>query len=296
MKIKLLTSLLAATILAGCSSSSGSKSEDIDPGFDFTPKVDNPIELDPEFGNPELDPGFGTTVPTYGDITETHNGFAITGDNGAVVTVDTKTHESTVIYTESGVFTINENNEITNYSTGEVVGHVQITDDKVTLRTDNGTEIVLRNENGRLFAAVIERPDSQNPIEPEATLPILGDILPVNYSIVAAGEDSQGDSYRVIDAEGKPVAYISYDDSANTAQVTVGSETHKFEEVFVYKNDNGQVIGIIHDDKYWTANGGIQDITTLKSQVRNLSNEQKSQLRAKSRDLREAIKAKVERS
>lgn len=292
MKKKLLASLIAVSVLAGCSSSSGSKNEDVDPGYGFTPKLENPIELDPEYGNPELDPGFDTTTPTYGDISETHNGFAITGNNGTVITVDTKTHDSTVIYTDSGVFTINDNNEITNYSTGEVVGHVQITDDTVTLRTDNGTEVVFRNEDGRLFAAVISRPDNQNPIEMEPTLPILGDILPVNYSIVAVGDST----YKALDYEGNYIALITYDDSANTARITMGGQSYNFENVFVYKNDNNQVVGIIHDDKYWTANGGIKDIAEIKSNLGNLSNEQKSQLRTKVKDLRENIKAQINRS
>ncbi|MEZ9835294.1 hypothetical protein AB4341_17365 [Vibrio breoganii] len=71
MKIKLLTALVSAAFLAGCSST-GHNDSNIDPGFDNpTAGIENPIEkdIDPDYGNPtagienpiekEIDPEFG---------------------------------------------------------------------------------------------------------------------------------------------------------------------------------------------------------------------------------------------
>ncbi|GEA20143.1 hypothetical protein [Vibrio harveyi] len=156
------------------------------------PKIEHPIEED-------VDPGYGGgVVPTYGDIIELEGAAVIVGDNGNHVFISKdETDTINIAVGDSGAsYTVN-GSEIRNED-GEVVGHTSKEGDNYIVRLEDGTEVVFRNEDGRLFAGVTNRPDIShpiegvpmhpielpspvNPIEPEIGYPIEGPVnLPAN--------------------------------------------------------------------------------------------------------------------
>ncbi|WP_154202371.1 hypothetical protein [Vibrio harveyi] len=156
------------------------------------PKIEHPIEED-------VDPGYGGgVVPTYGDIIELEGAAVIVGDNGNHVFISKdETGTINIAVGDSGAsYTVN-GSEIRNED-GEVVGHTSKEGDNYIVRLEDGTEVVFRNEDGRLFAGVTNRPDIShpiegvpmhpielpspvNPIEPEIGHPIEGPVnLPAN--------------------------------------------------------------------------------------------------------------------
>lgn len=156
------------------------------------PKIEHPIEED-------VDPGYGGgVVPTYGDIIELEGAAVIVGDNGNLVFISKdETGTINIAVGDSGAsYTVN-GSEIRNED-GEIVGHTSKEGDNYIVRLEDGTEVVFRNEDGRLFAGVTNRPDIShpiegvpmhpielpspvNPIEPEIGHPIEGPVnLPAN--------------------------------------------------------------------------------------------------------------------
>ncbi|WP_274882029.1 hypothetical protein [Vibrio harveyi] len=156
------------------------------------PKIEHPIEED-------VDPGYGGgVVPTYGDIIELEGAAVIVGDNGNHVFISKdETGTINIAVGDSGAsYTVN-GSEIRNED-GEIVGHTSKEGDNYIVRLEDGTEVVFRNEDGRLFAGVtnrpgishpiegvpmhpIELPSPVNPIEPEIGHPIEGPVnLPAN--------------------------------------------------------------------------------------------------------------------
>ncbi|WP_047515271.1 hypothetical protein [Vibrio harveyi] len=156
------------------------------------PKIEHPIEED-------VDPGYGgSVVPTYGDIIELEGAAVIVGDNGNHVFISKdETGTINIAVGDSGAsYTVN-GSEIRNED-GEIVGHTSKEGDNYIVRLEDGTEVVFRNEDGRLFAGVTNRPDIShpiegvpmhpielpspvNPIEPEIGHPIEGPVnLPAN--------------------------------------------------------------------------------------------------------------------
>ncbi|CAH1234091.1 conserved exported hypothetical protein [Vibrio harveyi] len=156
------------------------------------PKTEHPIEED-------VDPGYGGgVVPTYGDIIELEGAAVIVGDNGNHVFISKdETGTINIAVGDSGAsYTVN-GSEIRNED-GEIVGHTSKEGDNYIVRLEDGTEVVFRNEDGRLFAGVTNRPDIShpiegvpmhpielpspvNPIEPEIGHPIEGPVnLPAN--------------------------------------------------------------------------------------------------------------------
>ncbi|BFN33461.1 hypothetical protein VHTUMSATKI_36560 [Vibrio harveyi] len=156
------------------------------------PKIEHPIEED-------VDPGYGGgVVPTYGDIIELEGAAVIVGDNGNHVFISKdETGTINIAVGDSGAsYTVN-GSEIRNED-GEIVGHTSKEGDNYIVRLEDGTEVVFRNEDGRLFAGVTNRPDIShpiegvpmhpielpspvNPIEPEIGHPIEGPVnLPAN--------------------------------------------------------------------------------------------------------------------
>ncbi|WP_199450515.1 hypothetical protein [Vibrio harveyi] len=156
------------------------------------PKIEHPIEED-------VDPGYGGgVVPTYGDIIELEGAAVIVGDNGNHVFISKdETDTINIAVGDSGASYTVKGSEIRNED-GEVVGHTSKEGDNYIVRLEDGTEVVFRNEDGRLFAGVTNRPDIShpiegvpmhpielpspvNPIEPEIGHPIEGPVnLPAN--------------------------------------------------------------------------------------------------------------------
>lgn len=128
----------------------------IDPDYGVIPTPDHPIELDPEYG-------IGT-APTYGDILEVGGAVIIKGDgeNQAIVRMDDQGNAIVFINDYNNGYVIS-NSEIHD-TDGNLVGHASKEGDNYIVRLEDGTEVVFRNDNGRLFAAVIARPDIDNPI------------------------------------------------------------------------------------------------------------------------------------
>ncbi len=140
--------------------------EDIHPAE----KPDHPIMEDPEYD--------GGVVPTYGDVIDLGGALLIVGDNGTkmIVSKDADDVVHVAVGDSGNMYTVTDG-AISN-SDGEVIGHASKEGDNYIVRLDNGTEVVFRNEDGRLFAGVTNRPDIGHPIMGEPTLPIEGE--PVN--------------------------------------------------------------------------------------------------------------------
>lgn len=137
----------------------------IDPDYGITPTPDHPIER-PSPENPiEIDPDYDAgVVPTYGDILAVGGAVIIQGDNDnqAIVRMDDQGNAIIFINDYDNGFVIS-NSEIHD-TDGNLVGHASKEGDNYIVRLEDGTEVVFRNDNGRLFAAVVARPDIGNPI------------------------------------------------------------------------------------------------------------------------------------
>ncbi|MEF1170396.1 hypothetical protein [Vibrio campbellii] len=134
--------------------------EDIQPAD----KPDHPIMEDPEYD--------GGVVPTYGEVYHLGGSILIIGDNGnkVIVSKDDNNTVHIAVGDSQNQYTVNDG-EIRN-SDGEVVGHASKSGDNYIVRLENGTEVVFRNEDGRLFAGVTNRPDIDHPMEQVPTNPI----------------------------------------------------------------------------------------------------------------------------
>ncbi|HHB1593324.1 hypothetical protein ACNO65_14600 [Vibrio campbellii] len=144
---------------------------------EFKPTIEHPIEG-------EVDPGFGTTVPTYGDITNIGGSVVIAADNGNHVVISKDSSDTVnIIVGETGAYYSVKDSEIHN-ADGELIGHASKEGDNYIVRLEDGTEVVFRNEDGRLFAGVTNRPDISHPImdvpmqpiEPQPSNPIQPDV------------------------------------------------------------------------------------------------------------------------
>ncbi|MCX2791485.1 hypothetical protein [Vibrio sp. Sgm 5] len=123
------------------------------------PKIEHPIEedVDPDFG--------GGVVPTYGVIIELEGAAVIVGDNGNHVFISKdETDTVNIVVGDSGAFYTVNDSEIRNED-GDIVGHTSKEGDNYIVRLEDGSEVVFRNEDGRLFAGVTNRPDISHPIE-----------------------------------------------------------------------------------------------------------------------------------
>ncbi|PML15439.1 hypothetical protein [Vibrio breoganii] len=135
---------------------------DIAPDFGDTPR------WGPEFGDDSWGP---ESAPTYGDIDEVFGTTIITLDNGERVVV-----KDGVLYhpeSDSGVV-LNNDGTITNMD-GEVIGTGDMTELGFVVTLDSGEEIIFRNDNGRLFAAIVSSGNGHIHWGPDAA-PTYGDI------------------------------------------------------------------------------------------------------------------------
>ena len=143
----------------------------IDPNYGIIPTPDHPIERPAPEHPIEIDPDYDAGVaPTYGDILAVGGAVIVQGDNDnqAIVRMDDQGNAIVFINDYDNGFVIS-NSEIHD-TDGNLVGHASKEGDNYIVRLEDGTEVVFRNDNGRLFAAVVARPDIDNPIEiaPEA--------------------------------------------------------------------------------------------------------------------------------
>ncbi|MDH6023747.1 hypothetical protein [Vibrio splendidus] len=142
MKLKLLSTLIAASFLAGCSSSGSSS---------------NP---------PAAQDGIADVQFIEGE----HFGVAlIDGDNGNhQASLVQGTNGNTIIRIDDTIF-VTDGNEVKN-TNGDTVGYIQTQDGAVVFHGNHGGEVVLTVENGRLIASEIK-----TPIDPDFGLPLTPD-------------------------------------------------------------------------------------------------------------------------
>ncbi|GIC75521.1 hypothetical protein [Moritella sp. F3] len=205
-----------------------------DNGWDHVPTPDN--------DSPIIDGGWGISgAPTYGDIIAAGGAVIIKGDNDNFVTIraDGQGNAGIVINGGEQTYAVKDG-ELFNYDTGESVGHIQKDGENYTVRLDNGTEVVFRNDDGRLFAAVISRPDASNPIiddhRPETTPPTYGDIVTAGGAVIIKGDN---DNFVTIKADGQGNAGIVINGGEQTYAVKNG-------ELFNY--ETGESVGHIQKD------------------------------------------------
>ncbi|WP_394135196.1 hypothetical protein [Aliivibrio fischeri] len=240
----------------------------IDPDYGITPTPDHPIELDPEYG-------IGV-APTYGDILEVGGAIIIKGDgeNQAIVRMDGQGNAIVFINDYNNGFVIS-NSEIHD-TDGNLVGHASKEGDDYIVRLEDGTEVVFRNDNGRLFAAVIARPDIDNPIERPApehpieidpdydagVVPTYGDILAVGGAVIVQGDNNNQAIVRM-DDQGNAIVFINdYDNGFvisnseihDTDGNLVGHASKEGDDYIVrledgtevvFRNDNGRLFAAV---------------------------------------------------
>ena len=144
MKLKLLSTLIAASFLAGCSSSGSS---------------DNDGGIDPQDGIADVTYFQGENVEVARIIGDegNHQANLVQGTNG-----------NTIIRIDDTIF-VTDGNEVKN-TNGDTVGYIQTQDGAVVFHGNHGGEVVLTVENGRLIASEIK-----TPIDPDFGLPLTPD-------------------------------------------------------------------------------------------------------------------------
>ncbi|WP_394388250.1 hypothetical protein [Shewanella woodyi] len=167
-KTTVATVLLSSFFLVGCSSTSSNNSpsfdgdagfENVDPGFGISiiPENDLP-HTDPDFGNPETDPGFEGIAPTYADIIREGNIVMVHGDedNKAFIRLENGYATVAINGDYNNHFYMAKNGVLYDQATEEQVGSYKVDNGQVVISTTNGNDIILRDEDGRLFIAIIE--------------------------------------------------------------------------------------------------------------------------------------------
>ena len=155
MKVKLLSAVIAASFLAGCSSSGSS---------------DSPSE-----------PAGVASVQTFEG--EHFDGMAIQGDNGEYNTVAIRGVEGNTVFNVGGELYFTDG-EVVKDASGNVVGSIEVRNNELVFVNDKGF-VHLSVEDGRLVVEEvklfpvhpIER-SPENPIEPVPEHPIAG--IPTN--------------------------------------------------------------------------------------------------------------------
>ncbi|YCO01712.1 RAD23 family protein [Vibrio sp. VNB-15] len=142
MKVKLLSAIIAATFLAGCSSSGS----------------DSPNE-----------PAGVASVQTFDG--EHFDGMAIQGDNGEVTTVAIRGEEGNTVFNVGGELYYTDG-EVVKDSSGEVVGHIEVRNNELIFVNDDGF-VHLSVEDGRLVVEEAKL-NPVHPIEPTPEHPIAG--------------------------------------------------------------------------------------------------------------------------
>lgn len=142
MKVKLLSAIIAATFLAGCSSSGSDSSNE-------------PVGV--------------ASVQTFDG--EHFDGMAIQGDNGEVTTVAIRGEEGNTVFNVGGELYYTDG-EVVKDSSGEVVGHIEVRNNELIFVSDDGF-VHLSVEDGRLIVEEAKL-NPVHPIEPTPEHPIAG--------------------------------------------------------------------------------------------------------------------------
>ncbi|GLR05668.1 hypothetical protein [Vibrio hyugaensis] len=325
MKVKLLSAVIAASFLAGCSSSSSS---------------DSPSE-----------PAGVASVQTFEG--EHFDGMAIQGDSGDYNTVAIRGVEGNTVFNVGGELYFTDGDVVKDAS-GNVVGNIEVRNNELVFVNDKGF-VHLSVEDGRLvveeFKPKVEHPieptpehpivgTPSNPIEPIPEHPIQGSpinpIEPVPQHPIEGGpvnpiepmpehpitgspsnpvepvldtknakltlaETTQDGVWDIQSTEGK-VGQLLITDNDNV-MLSVDGKSHTFENTHVVKDIQGKVESIAltgsNGNKfYWNKDSGINRVekqltkeqrAELKQKVQSLSQEQRQQIKR-------AIRDRVERS
>ena len=138
MKLKLLSTLIAASFLAGCSSSGSS---------------DNPPAAQDGIADVQHIQGEHFNIALVEGDEGNHQARLIQGVNG-----------NTLIVIDDMIF-VTDGDEVKN-ANGDTVGHIQKEGDTIVFHGNHGGEVVLTVENGRLIASEIK-----TPIDPDYGVP-----------------------------------------------------------------------------------------------------------------------------
>ena len=142
MKLKLLSTLIAASFLAGCSSSGSSS---------------NPPAAQDGIADVQHIQGEHFNIALVDGDEGNHQARLVQGGNG-----------NTLIVIDNMVF-VTDGDEVKN-ANGDTVGYIQKEGDAIVFHGNHGGEVVLTVENGRLIASEIK-----TPIDPDFGIPMLPD-------------------------------------------------------------------------------------------------------------------------
>ena len=206
MKVKLLSAVIAASFLAGCSSSGSS---------------DSPSE-----------PAGVASVQTFEG--EHFDGMAIQGDNGEYNTVAIRGVEGNTVFNVGGELYFTDGDVVKDAS-GNVVGNIEVRNNELVFVNDKGF-IHLSVDDGRLVVEEV-KPKIEHPIEEDVdpgygggVVPTYGDIIELEGAAVIVGDNGNH-------------VFISKDET-DTINIAVGdsgaSYTVNGSEI---RNEDGEVVG-----------------------------------------------------
>lgn len=265
MKLKLLSTLIAASFLAGCSSS-GSSSND---GGQVTPAPTNPVEIAPENpDNPEFD---DPSTPIAKDIIVIDEQLLIDGET--VASIDGNDRIVDADGNALGHVERNRNGQVNEiYAHTDTYGTVKVElnpavnpeDRMVTITGENGNKLEIFRGDGSWTFIPAGHPDL--PIYDDVENPIGKDIAVIDGELVVNGETvaSINDQDRIVDADGNGIGHVERNRNGQVNKIYVS--TNVYGEVKIELNpavnpedrmititgENGNKLEIFRGDGSWT--------------------------------------------
>jgi hypothetical protein len=281
MKLKLLSTLIAASFLAGCSSSGSSNGNggqdgeapmnpiEMAPSNPIEASPSNPIEISPEHpDNPEFTE---PTVPVAKDIVVVDEELKVDGE--VVAYIDGNDKLVNADGHAVGHVERNKNGQVNEiYVSTDTYGSVKVglnpavnpQDRMVTITGENGNKLEIFRGDGSWTFIPAGAPDL--PIYDDVENPIGKDIAVIDGELIVNGETvaSINDQDRIVDADGNGIGHVERNRNGQVNKVYVS--TNVYGEVKIELNpavnpedrmititgENGNKLELFRGDGSWT--------------------------------------------
>ncbi|MGF1777028.1 hypothetical protein [Vibrio nomapromontoriensis] len=263
MKLKLISTLIAASFLAGCSSNGSSNGGEAGPA-----------------------PQDGIADVTYRDGVLFES--AIVKGDGGTNSVIVKTDEQTVVRINGENYFVNNN--VVEDKHGNQIGHIEKIGDTFIFKNQHDALAVFKIENGRLVIV-----EAQEPTDPDFGIPPLDGDLKAKYTV------SESNGWYYIYNDGIHIGTITISESGTPIFWKKDGGHHTMTNVTIDQKE--KTVTYINDKTNeiitWTPEGGLDfgtkspkdnpEYQALKSKIQSLSQEQRQQIK-------QAVKDRVNRS
>ncbi|OED72248.1 hypothetical protein A143_16515 [Vibrio splendidus ZS-139] len=273
MKLKLLSTLIAASFLAGCSSSGSSNGSGGQDGeapmnpIEMTPS--NPIEVSPEHpDNPEF---VEPSVPVAKDIIVVDEELKVDGE--VVAYIDGNDRLVNADGHAVGHVERNKNGQVNNiYVSTDTYGSVQVElnpavnpqDRMVTITGENGNKLEIFRGDGSWTFIPSGTPDL--PIYDDVENPIGKDITVVDGELIVDGVTiaSINDDDRIVDANGNGFGHVERNKNGQVNTIHISTNIYGFvkielnpavnpeDRMVTITGENGNKLEIFRGDGSWT--------------------------------------------